>query len=86
MYIKNIPIVISLEELMEEGGDKFLDSRTEYNIEYLTELRDIVDKIPKKIVHLGQKKVDGYPLTSAERKQLQRFREQYRNGKNKDKY
>ena len=88
MDIQIIPIVVSLDELVEVGGDGHdpPDKRVEYDVEYIIELRDIIDRLPSDIVRLGQKKVDGYPLTTAERKQLERFRKNHRNGGDENKF
>jgi len=82
MNIESIPIEVSLDELIEVGGDNLPDKRVEYNVEYISELRDMIDRLPTEIVRIGQKRVDGYPLTSAERKRLERFRRLHRNGGN----
>ena len=82
MDIEDIPIVVSIDELVEDGGDGPPDKKVECNIEYIIELRDIIDRLPSEIVCLGQKKVDGYPWTPAERKRIERFRRLNRNGGN----
>jgi hypothetical protein len=85
MRIKNLPIEVSLDELAEVGGYDPPDKRDEYNVEYMAELRDLIGRLPSEIIRLGQKRVDRVPLTSAERKQLERFRRSRRNGGNGNK-
>jgi hypothetical protein len=78
MGIESFRIVVSLDELIEIGGYDPPDERMEYNFEYRVELRDIIDRLPNEIIRLGQKRIDGDPLTSAERKRLERFRKIHR--------
>ena len=82
MDIESIPIVVSIDELVEVGGYDPPDKKVECNIEYIIELRDIIDRLPSEIVRLGHKKVNGYSWTPAERKRIERFRKLNRNGGN----
>jgi hypothetical protein len=70
VWIAKLSSIDSLEKLKEEkkdypGNDDVLKS---------IELRDLIARLPPEIVRIGQKKVDGYPLTDVERKRLERFR------------
>jgi len=85
MGIESLPIEVSLDELIEVGGYDPPDKRVKYNVEYIVELRDLIDRLPIEIICLGQKRVDGDPLTSAERKRLERFRRSHRNGGDENK-
>lgn len=85
MRIEDIPIEVSLDELGEVGGYDPPEERDEYNVEYMAELHDLIGRLPSEIIRLGQKRLDGDPLTCAERKRLERFRKFHRNGGNGNK-
>lgn len=85
MDIESFPILVSLDTLIEAGGYDPPDKRMEYDFKYRVELRDIIDGLPSEIIRLGQKRLDGDPLTCAERKRLERFRKFHRNGGNGNK-
>lgn len=82
--------IVSIDEPINREGDGYLCLAdilpSDENIEHTIELRDLLSRLPAEIVQLGQKRVDGYPLTATERKRLERFRRLHRNGGDGNKF
>ena len=70
-----------MEELIEKGKDI---PRNGCSIEKEVELRDYLSRLPKEIINIGLKRMNGYALTPTERKKLERFRKLYQNNESEN--
>ena len=75
-------ILVSLNEPIlqaEEGSLCLADIlASNDNLEERIIQRDFISRLPRQIVHIGEKRAAGFALTAVERKRLQRFRDEHR--------